>query len=133
VHLGEAKSELEAISIEMEQHPDPKWVDRIVLRASIDASDIVFWDNSRNEQEVVVRRDISAELDPEPETWADVADNVIERIKAAEKARLEEHKLKLATRAAPANGRRHLFLRSFGLVADRDTRRKRRQTCRYEV
>jgi hypothetical protein len=71
-----------------------------VLRASIDASDIIFWDNSRNEQEIIMRRDISAELDPEPETWADAANSVIERIKAAEKARLEEYKLKLAARSA---------------------------------
>jgi hypothetical protein len=63
----------------------------VVLKASIDASDIVFWDNSLREQEVVLRRDISAELDPEPETWADTANKMIERSKAMEKARVEEY------------------------------------------
>ena len=71
----------------------------IVLKARIDASDIILWD-SRNEQEVIVRRDIAAEMDPEPETWADSANQVIERIKARESARNEEYKLKLAERDA---------------------------------
>jgi hypothetical protein len=69
----------------------------IVLKASVDATDIVFWDNS-NEQEVVLRKDISAALDPEPETWTDTANKVIERIKAREKASHEQYRQKLAAR-----------------------------------
>jgi hypothetical protein len=67
----------------------------IVLKARIDASDIILWD-SCNEQEVVLRRDISAEF----RTWAETANKVIERIKARESARNEEYKLKLAERDA---------------------------------
>jgi hypothetical protein len=59
----------------------------IVLKARVNASDIVFWD--RQEEEVVLRRDISAGLDPEPETWADNAKKEAERIKGAQKAHLE--------------------------------------------
>jgi hypothetical protein len=68
----------------------------IVLTTTVNAWDIILWDDSQNEKEVVLRRDISAELDPEPETWADAAKNVVERIKAREKARIEQYKLKLA-------------------------------------
>jgi hypothetical protein len=73
----------------------------IVLKGDIDASDIILWDDSRNENEVILRRDISAKLDPEPETWADTANKVIERIKAREKARMEKYKKKLEQQAAP--------------------------------
>jgi hypothetical protein len=72
----------------------------IVLKATVNASDIILWDDSRNEKEVVLRRDTPAQLAPEPETWADAANTVIERIKARQKASDEEYKLKLAERAA---------------------------------
>lgn len=72
----------------------------IVLKAHIDASDIILWDDSRNEKEIVSRRDISAKLDPEPETWADAAKIVIGRNKAREKVQREEYEKKLAEKAA---------------------------------
>jgi hypothetical protein len=54
----------------------------IVLKTEIDASDIILWDDSRNEKEVILRRDIPAQVEPEPETWAEIANTVVERIKA---------------------------------------------------
>jgi hypothetical protein len=47
----------------------------MVLRANIDAVDIVFWDNSRHEQEVVLTHARPAGLDPDPATWIQAADN----------------------------------------------------------
>jgi hypothetical protein len=70
----------------------------VVLKADVHASDVVFWDDSLREQEIVLRRDISAGLDPEPETWAATAEHVVERIKAREKASHEQYRRKLAAR-----------------------------------
>jgi len=52
----------------------------------------VFWDDSLGEQEVVLRRDISAGLDPDPETWSETAKHVVERSRAREKARQEQYR-----------------------------------------
>ncbi len=70
----------------------------VVLKADVHASDVVFWDDSRREQEVVLRRDISAGLDPDPETWSETAKHVVERCRAREKARHEQYRRKLAAR-----------------------------------
>jgi hypothetical protein len=64
----------------------------LVLKADVHASDIVFWDDSLEEQEIVLRRDISAGLDPEPETWAATAKHVVECTKAREKERHEQYR-----------------------------------------
>ena len=41
----------------------------LVLTAAVDSSDIIFYDNERNEEEVVLRRAIVGSPDPDPATW----------------------------------------------------------------
>ena len=81
-----------------------------MLKADVHASDVVFWDDSRREQEVLLRRDISAGVDPEPETWAETASKVIERIGAREKAQLEGMKSESPPSQITRRSRRASFL-----------------------
>jgi hypothetical protein len=70
----------------------------VVLKATVNSSEIVFWRAS--ESEVVFRRDISAEVDPEPETWADTGKRRHEQNKAEHLAYLEQLKIKFAAERA---------------------------------
>jgi hypothetical protein len=42
----------------------------IVVVADIDASDVIFWDDDRYEQEIVLKSRVRASIDANPETWA---------------------------------------------------------------
>jgi len=46
----------------------------IVVVADIDASDVIFWDDDRLEQEIVLKRRVRASIDANPGTWALAAD-----------------------------------------------------------
>lgn len=48
----------------------------IVLEADVQASEIIFWDDDRGEQEVVLRKEFSARVDPHPESWGDAAKRI---------------------------------------------------------
>ena len=52
----------------------------LVATATIDASDIVYHSDTRNEAEVVLRRQVRADLDPEPATWQTAAKRQERRI-----------------------------------------------------
>lgn len=40
-----------------------------VLTTEVDATDVIFWDDSRGEQEVILSVPPHAQIDPHPETW----------------------------------------------------------------
>ena len=62
----------------------------IVLRATVDAADVVFWDDERNEQEVIFKRPFSFEVDPDPDTWFQAAGRLRRRRKRHQAARLRK-------------------------------------------
>jgi hypothetical protein len=53
----------------------------LVVTATIDASDIVYHSDTRDEAEVVLRRQVRADLDPEPATWQTAAKRQERRIR----------------------------------------------------
>jgi hypothetical protein len=55
----------------------------LVLVGKVSSADIVFWDNSRNEEEVVFRSPIRASIDLERSTWAEAADRHLRKIRIA--------------------------------------------------
>ena len=42
----------------------------MVVVADIDASDVIFWEDDRHEEEIVLKRRAWACIDANPETWA---------------------------------------------------------------
>ncbi len=52
----------------------------LVAVSTVDAADIIFYDNSRCEQEVILGRPVTARLDDEPDTWQRAADRQTVRI-----------------------------------------------------
>ncbi len=70
----------------------------VVLKATVHSSEIVFWRPA--ESEVVLRQDISAEVDPEPKAWADIGKRQHELNKAASMASHERLKMKFAAKRA---------------------------------
>lgn len=68
----------------------------IVVKTTIDASSIVFWDDSRDEQEIVTRHCVATAVDPEPGTWLERCERLLAARNAEQSRRLNEAKLKLA-------------------------------------
>jgi hypothetical protein len=64
----------------------------IVLKTTVASADIVFWDNTRSEREVIFRRPVSFELDPDPDTWLQAAERLRRRQKREQAARLRKFK-----------------------------------------
>jgi hypothetical protein len=62
----------------------------IVLKATVRATDVVFWDDTRSEQEVIFREPVPFELDPDPDTWFQAAEGLRRRRKREQAARLRK-------------------------------------------
>lgn len=66
----------------------------LVLSATVEASDIIFWSNDRDENEVVLRKPPAIKIDDEPEHWRALADGLEARRSAARHAALASISLK---------------------------------------
>lgn len=55
--------------------------DSVVVSACVDDSEVVFYDNSRFEAEVILRRKVSAIRDPGPSTWREAAERYASTIR----------------------------------------------------
>ena len=64
----------------------------LVLKARIDAADIIFWDNTRREQEIVFSQPVPAEPDPHPHTWIEAAKKLRQQRRRAQTTRLRRIK-----------------------------------------
>ena len=56
----------------------PPEIDSLVLKATVDASEVIFWSNDRKEHEVILRRPPPAEVDEAPERWQEIAARFVE-------------------------------------------------------
>jgi hypothetical protein len=71
----------------------------IVVKASVDAADVIYWDNSRKEQEVILRTSPTGVLDHRQEKWTQSYTRVVDarhraaqlRLKHAAKSRPPQH------------------------------------------
>jgi len=52
-----------------------KWGEPLVLSATVDASDVLYYENNRFEDEIIVGRPVHAVIDPDRSTWLDAAKN----------------------------------------------------------
>lgn len=70
--------------------------DPLVLKATVDASELIYWSNDRNEDEVILRRPPAIEVDEYSGCWAEIASRLSEERHTEMKAKLEH----LANRGA---------------------------------
>jgi hypothetical protein len=71
-----------------------KWIappgsNPIVLRATVDASDLIYWSNDRKEYEVILRRVPTIEIDQFSDHWREIADRFAEQRRVEASAQLK--------------------------------------------
>jgi len=62
--------------------------DPLVVQATVDASDLIYWSNGRNEQEVIPRRRPGANICGDLDEWVRIAEQLRRRRTANERRRL---------------------------------------------
>jgi len=56
-----------------------RYANKLVLTATVSASDIIYWSNDCDEREVVLRGPPSLSIDENPAEWNELADRLVER------------------------------------------------------